>query len=76
MQFCVVDGEWGQWSTWGICSVSCNGGKSSRMRTCDDPRPQNGGLPCSGVSSEFGDCNTQACPTPAAGSYQQVVDVL
>ena len=70
--FIVVDGAWGQWGAWGTCSLSCGSGLQSRSRVCDDPRPQNGGLDCSGDSSEFGSCNTQACPTVAVGTYQQV----
>ena len=68
----TVDGTWGQWQSWGVCSVTCGGGRQSRMRVCDDPRPANGGLPCSGSSSEYGYCNIQACPTAAYGAYVQV----
>ncbi|XP_071171034.1 SCO-spondin-like [Mytilus edulis] len=70
-QSCIVDGAWGQWQSWGVCSVSCGGGRQSRMRVCDDPRPDNGGLPCSGSSSEYGYCNIQACPTSGYGAYVQ-----
>ena len=70
--FQTVDGEWGQWQSCGVCSVSCGGGRQSRMRVCDDPRPDNGGLPCSGSSSEYGYCNIQACPTAGYGAYVQV----
>ncbi|VDI35543.1 Hypothetical predicted protein, partial [Mytilus galloprovincialis] len=68
---CPIDGTWGQWQSWGVCSVTCGGGRQSRMRVCDDPRPANGGLPCSGSSSEYGYCNIQACPTAAYGAYVQ-----
>lgn len=70
--FFSVDGEWGNWGAWGTCSVTCGGGQSARSRTCDNPRPQNGGLDCSGDQSEYGNCNTQNCPTAAPGSYVQV----
>ncbi|CAC5417849.1 Adhesion G protein-coupled receptor B2,Coadhesin,Thrombospondin-1,Mucin-like protein,Hemicentin-1,Adhesion G protein-coupled receptor B3,Thrombospondin-2 [Mytilus coruscus] len=70
-QVCIIDGAWGQWQSWGVCSVTCGGGRQSRMRVCDDPRPANGGLHCSGSSSEYGYCNTQACPTAAYGAYVQ-----
>ncbi|VDI81772.1 Hypothetical predicted protein, partial [Mytilus galloprovincialis] len=70
-QVCIIDGTWGQWQSWGVCSVTCGGGRQSRMRVCDDPRPANGGLPCSGSSSEYGYCNIQACPTAAYGAYVQ-----
>ena len=71
--FFSVDGAWAAWSAWGTCSVTCAGGQKSRSRTCTDPQPANGGLPCSGDSSELTDCNTQACPTVAAGQYAQVI---
>ena len=48
------------------------GGKRSRARTCSDPRPANGGKECIGPLSDLGDCNSQFCPTPAAGVYIQV----
>ncbi|KAK3083453.1 hypothetical protein FSP39_022988 [Pinctada imbricata] len=71
-QVCIIDGAWSQWGAWGTCSVTCGTGKQSRSRTCSDPRPLNGGLPCSGDSSSMQDCNTQACPTAAAGQYVQL----
>ncbi|KAK3095541.1 hypothetical protein FSP39_015906, partial [Pinctada imbricata] len=68
----VFDGNWGAWSVWGTCTVTCDGGRQSRSRVCNDPAPANGGLDCQGDSGDFNDCNTQACPTVAAGTYQQV----
>jgi hypothetical protein len=47
----------GGWSGWGACSATCGGG--TQTRTCTNPTPTNGGLPCSGSSSQS--CNTQAC---------------
>ncbi|XP_061184993.1 uncharacterized protein LOC133193009 [Saccostrea echinata] len=71
-QVCIIDGAWSQWGAWGTCSVSCGGGKRSRARTCTDPKPANGGKSCLGDSSVLEDCNSQACPTPAAGAYVQL----
>ncbi|XP_071168590.1 uncharacterized protein [Mytilus edulis] len=71
-QVCVIDGGWGSWSAYGSCSVTCGGGKSSRSKVCNNPAPRNGGLDCSGSSSEYGDCNTQACPTAGVGQYVQM----
>lgn len=70
--FVTVDGAWSSWSGYGLCSVSCGGGKQSRSRTCTNPKPANGGLDCPGGASELTDCNVDACPTVPAGQYQQV----
>ncbi|XP_069105029.1 uncharacterized protein [Argopecten irradians] len=71
-QSCIIDGEWGAWGSWSMCTLTCGGGKRSRSRQCDDPRPANGGLPCSGDSGDLGDCNVNSCPAPMAGVYQQL----
>lgn len=70
-QVCIIDGSWGNWGQWGTCTVTCGGGRWSRSRTCDNPAPANGGLDCPGDMSDFSDCNTDVCPTVAAGQYQQ-----
>ena len=67
-QFVSVDGEWGPWTEWGGCSVSCGGGERKRTRNCDSPFAQYGGLECKdAVTDAFIDsqsevCNTQCCP--------------
>nr|XP_022339845.1 semaphorin-5B-like [Crassostrea virginica] len=71
-QVCIIDGSWGAWAAWGSCSKSCGGGRKSRTRICDNPKPANGGKECPGGSADFDDCNTAACPTVAAGTYQQL----
>ncbi|XP_060063054.1 uncharacterized protein LOC132543556 [Ylistrum balloti] len=70
-QVCIIDGAWGSWSAYGTCTKTCGTGVYSRSRICDSPLPANGGNPCSGPSSEFSDCNTNACPVAQAGVYQQ-----
>ena len=69
---CLVDGAWTDWAQWGSCTKTCGGGRRSRSRTCDNPKPANGGKECFGDSGDFGDCNVDDCPTVAAGTYQQV----
>jgi len=36
---------WTQWSQWATC---CGGKQQSRMRTCTNPAPSNGGADCTG----------------------------
>uniref|UniRef100_A0A3Q2PJN0 Uncharacterized protein n=1 Tax=Fundulus heteroclitus TaxID=8078 RepID=A0A3Q2PJN0_FUNHE len=59
--FCNGDpcpSDWGQWSSWGSCSKTCDGGQMRRYRTCDNPRPAHGGRACAGA-----DLQTQKCST-------------
>lgn len=59
---CPVDGQYTEWSDWSICSATCGGGSMTRTRTCNNPPPQHGGKPCSGLSIEYGSCNAHLCP--------------
>ncbi|XP_033748510.1 properdin-like [Pecten maximus] len=61
---CIVDGSWGTWSGWEMCSVSCGGGTKKRFRSCDNPAPQNGGNQCPNpsTSSEVIHCGEIPCP--------------
>ena len=56
-----VDGGWGRWSDWSVCSVTCGDGLRSRTRECDDPAPMHGGKDCSGGSFETEVCVTRRC---------------
>ncbi|XP_052105775.1 SCO-spondin-like [Mytilus californianus] len=58
---CPIDGNWSDWSTWGICTVSCGDGSKTRDRTCTNPIPQNGGLDCTGNETDIGFCNYSSC---------------
>ncbi|KAF7686917.1 thrombospondin-2 isoform X1 [Silurus meridionalis] len=59
---CPIDGKWGPWSPWAICSVTCGGGVRTRMRVCNSPKPQHGGKWCAGEAENTGTCNKQDCP--------------
>ncbi|XP_041479272.1 sushi, von Willebrand factor type A, EGF and pentraxin domain-containing protein 1-like [Lytechinus variegatus] len=61
-EFEIVDGGWSGWSPWTECPVTCGGDVHYRYRECNNPEPQNGGLPCSGAEVEEQPCNTQECP--------------
>ena len=58
-----VDGGYSGWSTWSACSVECAGGNQTRTRTCNEPRPDNGGQNCpSETGYDIRQCNSQSCP--------------
>ncbi|XP_035222665.1 hemicentin-1-like isoform X3 [Stegodyphus dumicola] len=59
---CPINGGWGQWSSWGECSSSCNKGQKKRFRSCDNPTPAGGGRDCLGPSQEIEVCNAFLCP--------------
>uniref|UniRef100_A0A8D0P2M9 Hemicentin-1 n=1 Tax=Sus scrofa TaxID=9823 RepID=A0A8D0P2M9_PIG len=68
---CPTHGNWSPWSGWGTCSRTCNGGQMRRYRTCDNPRPSNGGRACGGPDSQIQRCNTDLCPVDGSwGSWQ------
>ena len=58
----VINGGWGSWELSGVCSATCGGGQQRYERRCDNPAPQNGGLPCNGSDFKMELCNTQCCP--------------
>ena len=60
--FPTVNGNWGAWSEFGSCSVTCGTGEKIRTRQCNNPPPANGGDNCEGKASDDDDCNTQLCP--------------
>jgi len=51
----TVDGGWSEWSE---CTKSC-GWDGLQKRTCTEPAPSGGGLPCFGISSR--PCNRRRC---------------
>lgn len=61
LRFSSVDGVWTSWSSWGSCTVTCDGGSQDKTRTCTNPAAQYGGADCVGVGSASQQCNTQAC---------------
>nr|1LSL_A Chain A, Thrombospondin 1 [Homo sapiens] len=58
---CPINGGWGPWSPWDICSVTCGGGVQKRSRLCNNPTPQFGGKDCVGDVTENQICNKQDC---------------
>ncbi|KAL4216700.1 hypothetical protein ACF0H5_024423 [Mactra antiquata] len=58
---CPVHGNWGSWSSYSQCSVSCGSGNMTRYRSCDSPVPQLGGNDCVGVNTSTKACALGAC---------------
>ncbi|XP_033101044.1 thrombospondin-1-like [Anneissia japonica] len=56
-----IDGGWSPWSPW-ICTVTCGNGTETRVRACNVPKPQNGGLQCLGDKRENKLCVQKPCP--------------
>ena len=59
-----VDGNWGGWTCWSDCTVTCgSSGHRNRVRHCDNPAPAHGGSPCSGKPEEEKPCDGMPpCP--------------
>ena len=58
----LANGSWGEWDSYGTCSVTCGDGTKSRARSCSNPTPFGDGSDCSGSSSQSSSCNNEACP--------------
>ncbi|XP_077863384.1 uncharacterized protein LOC102807554 [Saccoglossus kowalevskii] len=63
-----VNGNWGGWSPWTNCPVTCGSGVLSRYRLCNDPAPMNGGMGCQGERLDQSDCEgLNSCPAMTTG---------
>ncbi|KAJ8300018.1 hypothetical protein KUTeg_021537 [Tegillarca granosa] len=58
---CPINGNWGDWSSWGLCSVTCGDGLQERYRDCDNPPASYGGQDCIGSETETKPCTAQIC---------------
>uniref|UniRef100_A0A669B8Q0 Thrombospondin 1b n=1 Tax=Oreochromis niloticus TaxID=8128 RepID=A0A669B8Q0_ORENI len=59
---CPINGNWGPWSPWDSCSLTCGGGQQTRKRLCNNPAPQYGGKECVGEAKDIQRCNKTPCP--------------
>ena len=57
----LVDCIWDVWSAWDTCSVSCGDGTQERNRMIAVPAA-NGGIDCTGDTTETHACNLGGCP--------------
>ena len=60
----AVDGNFGPWSAWSVCTTTCGGGAMSRFRNCTDPLPMHGGKGCERIGAAFDikSCGDNYCP--------------
>jgi hypothetical protein len=57
-----LEGNWGMWTSWTKCTVTCGEGTQDRKRFCNNPAPFNGGANCIGESSQSQKCDNGNCP--------------
>ena len=59
-----IDGDWGPWTSWSSCSISCGkGGVRKRARQCDNPAPKGTGENCVGEHEQLKSCLVaEICP--------------
>ena len=69
IKVCPIDGNYSNWSPFGICSKTCGGGEKIRTRKCDNPAPVGEGRNCSrlGSPNDIQPCNMHPCPV--SGGY-------
>ncbi|KAH3819059.1 hypothetical protein DPMN_120789 [Dreissena polymorpha] len=58
----TVDGGFGAWSAWGLCSPPTGNGLKTRTHLCDNPQPLYGGRNCLGNYTEQLPCCDSDCP--------------
>ena len=69
-----MNGAWSSWTEWSQCSATCGDGIKTRTRTCDNPKPANGGEGClnKGATAETLIC----APVPCIGTLSCMLWVI
>ncbi|CAD5120054.1 DgyrCDS8636 [Dimorphilus gyrociliatus] len=62
------NGNWGLWSVWSACSVTCSSGFRSKLRKCNNPTPING-KDCEGEAEITEGCEEVECGSPVDGNW-------
>lgn len=59
-----VNGGWSDWSSWSACDKTVCGTvcTQTQIRECDNPVPSNGGIECTGETSQTKTADNPACP--------------
>lgn len=61
-QPCPIDGNWGEWTAFGVCTEKCgDDGVRMRSRKCDSPKPLFNGKDCPGPAYDSIPCNRVPC---------------
>ena len=56
-----VDGGWCVFGDWSVCSAKCGEGTQTRIKTCINPPPVDGGAYFQGNAEDTRPCNSDAC---------------
>ena len=53
-----AEATWSTWTSWGVCSETCDAGIRTRQRSCQNPAP---GQTCPGEPTDSQSCFIQEC---------------
>ena len=62
VEHCPVRGNWGSWTKWSACSVTCATGQQHRRRVCNNTLLSQNGKTCQGKQYESRQCLRLPCP--------------